>query len=183
MPNMKLNPKIREIEYGKSRLNQLTIYPLSLNDQFSVAEIISEVVARLETTASGSDIAAFNAFVSVVQVHAQKVLEIVTDLETPAVIQIMDEITNDQFLEFIEAVWEANYETTLKNGQSLFKKIQSQFQVPSQTSLKRSSPTSLNTIPNTPSTTSSPIVSDKEDLPLAKSKSSTKDQGKEGTQN
>lgn len=179
--NLKLNPKIRTIDYGKSEFKKLTLYPLSINDQFSVADLIGEVVSRLDEAQSGSDIATFTAFVSVIQSNAQKVLEIVTDLDTPTVVEVMNQLTNDQFLEFIEAVWEANYEIPLKNGRSLFKKIQSQLQVPQPTSLKRSLPTSSKDIPNTPSTISSVTVSDKEDLPSVKSKSFTKNQGKDET--
>ena len=162
----RMNPKVVEVEYGKREIKTLTLYPLSLKDQFQVTDIICEVIQGMGNL-SGEDglneVGLFSSFLENIGKNAPKVIRIVADITEEEADAVFDKITNDQFVLFAEKVWEVNFENALKNAKSLFERIKSQ--TSKQTTSKRSSQESLSVIPNTPSATSLENLSEKVELP------------------
>jgi hypothetical protein len=179
MIESKLNPKIREIEYGKREIQVLPMYPLSMADQFKVADLIGNVLQTMDSFAQGvDDMSLFVSFVKEIEKNLTKIISLVADVGMEEAETITNKMTNDQFIIFAEIIWSVNYETSLKNGKSLIEKIRQHWRpiqtepFPEEPSM-RLSPQSLNTMDNTDSIISLNSPIEKEDLPLDKSKPST----------
>jgi hypothetical protein len=175
MLESKLNPKIREIEYGKRELQTLPMYPLSMADQFKVADLIANILQSLDTFSQGnaSESQFFVAFVKEIEKNIELIITLVCDMELQEAKEVTNKMTNDQFLEFADIIWTVNYETSLKNGKSLIEKVKQHWKpiqtepIPEVPSM-RLSPQSLNTIANTDLNTSLDSVIEREDLPSDK---------------
>ena len=156
----RMNPKVVEVEYGKRELKKLTLYPLSLKDQFQVTDIISKVIQGLGNLPQDgtSEVAIFSSFLEQIGENANKVISIVADISNEEAEVVFNVITNDQFVFFAEKVWEVNFESALKNAKNLFERIKKQMKPET---LKRSSQESSNVIPITPSQTSLENLSEK----------------------
>jgi len=155
--NQKLNPQITSIEIGIRNLRKVTIYPLSIGDQFSVDEVIVKALSGFEVdTASEGQIIQF--VFTVIKGNLAKIIEFVTDKEEVGGGDLLKDITNDQMLAIISIIYKVNYESQIKNAQSLFSQIQQQFQ------LERQSPQSVNDTEDTDLSTSTDSDSIKEEL-------------------
>lgn len=171
----KLNPKITEFEYGKRELKSLTVYPLSLSDQFKITDLFARVIQSLPNMSAGTinEIEIFTAFLQEVEKEAHTLIQIVCDVDMEQAGLILDQMTNDQFTEFVDKLWEANYSDALKNAKSLFEKVKNHFTPTQPETSKRSLQQSLNDTPSTLSTNSLDSATIKEVLPPDKSESST----------
>lgn len=176
MIESKLNPKIREMEYGKREIQILPMYPLSMADQFKVADLIGNVLQTMDNFSQGvDDMSLFVSFVKEIEKNLTKIISLVADVGMEDAEAITNKMTNDQFIIFSELVWTVNYETSLKNGKSLIEKIRQHWRpiqtepFPEEPSM-RLSQQSLNTMDNTDSIISLDIPIDKEDSPSDKFK-------------
>lgn len=135
----KLNPQITTVEVGVKSLREVTIFPLSLADQTKTARILAkafqEVMEKLssfgeedeisegESLASMakqlSDIDVMEFIASAIQDNLEIILGLVVD-ENEKI--LMEELTNEQFYQLVEIIYEVNYENTSKNFIALVKR-------------------------------------------------------------
>jgi hypothetical protein len=140
-----LNPQITEIEIGVKTLRKVSIYPLSLADQGKMARTLSTVfqgvmeslshlseepeesdgsVGTIEKVASqlaNLDIA--ESIVNIIQENLEAVLKlVVADGEQIST----EELTNEQFYNLVEIIYEVNYEKTSKNFLALIKRARNE---------------------------------------------------------
>lgn len=179
MLESRLNPKIREIEFGKRELQTLRMYPLSMADQFKVADIIGNVLQSLDGLGNIQDeMSVFISFVKEIENNLTKIVSLVADVGMEDAQLVTTKMTNDQFLEFAEIVWSVNFENALKNGKSLIEKIRQQWRpiqtepIPNELSMRSLQQYSKDIV-NSDSIISLDSVIDKEDSPSIKSESST----------
>jgi hypothetical protein len=128
----KLNPDIREIEVGRKRLYNLTVYPLAFGQQFEISEVISKAITGFYQEGGGDqpDIAVVTFLVSIIQDNAGKVLEFVTDpdevkeiLKETGEKNLLNVISNKQVVTIAETIYEDNFETVSKKVVDLFRKM------------------------------------------------------------
>jgi hypothetical protein len=146
-----LNPDIKEIKYGKKKLTSLTIYPLSIGDQFKFTDLVTELVKSLmeaKNLGNTSDYAFMTASIKVIQNNVVNIFPMITDKTPPESEEIINELTNSQFMDIVEIIWTVNYEPSIKKGKSLYEKGKSLFR------LKNLSPDSSNPTLSTDSKTS-----------------------------
>ena len=146
-----LNPDIREITYGKKQLQKLTLYPLSVGDQFKVTDIVSGCIQKLiEGQKSGmlSDYLFMTTIMEMIEANIGKILVLISDITEEESKVVISQLTNTQLIEIIESIWLVDYEPMLKKGKSLFDRGRSVF------NLKKSLPDSSNTFPSIGSKTS-----------------------------
>ena len=153
-----INPDIKEIIYGKKELKTLSIYPLSVGDQFTLTDIITEVAIQLidaKNKGTQNDYSFMASVLEIIQEKIGKVLSLVADVSEEEAANIIKNLTNNQLMEIIDIVWTVNYEESLKKGQSLLEKGKSVF------SSRKSLQDSSNGIHNIGSNTSTEEVSEK----------------------
>ena len=141
----RLNPDIREMTYGKRELKELTLYPLSIGDQFKVTDIVTGVVQRLVTGAKTdqlTDLVFMTAVMNALEENIGKILTLVTDISEEKALETINDITNSQLMDIVESIWIVDYEPALKKGKNLFERGKSVFD------LKRSLQSSSNAIPS-----------------------------------
>lgn len=121
MTDQNLNPDIREVHVGVKTLRKTHVYPLSLHDQEQLTGIVVGFVN------SFSDIN-FN------DISNEKALELIKDFIKDNLFKIMEfvieekerptliELTNNQFYQIVNDIFEVNYEGLIKNFQDLFKR-------------------------------------------------------------
>jgi hypothetical protein len=126
----RLNPDIRVITYGKKELKELTLYPLSIGDQFKVTDMITSVVQQL---VSGSregqlnDLVFMTAVMQALETNLGKILSLIADIPEDESKEIVNTLTNTQLLDIVESVWAVDYEPALKKGKNLFERGKSVF--------------------------------------------------------
>jgi hypothetical protein len=126
----RLNPDIRIITYGKRELKDLTLYPLSIGDQFKVTDMITLVVQNLVAGAREgqlSDVVFMTAVMNALETNLGKILTLISDIPETEAAEVINELTNTQFLDIIESVWAVDYEPALKKGKNLFERGKSVF--------------------------------------------------------
>lgn len=141
-----LNPDIRTIQYGKKELHELTLYPLSIGDQFKVTDMVTTVVQDLvKGTKEGqlNDMVFMTSAMNALEKNLAKVLSLIADIPETESADIINKLTNTQLLTIIESVWAVDYEPALKKGKNLFERGRSVFDS------KRLSPSSSSASPST----------------------------------
>ncbi len=142
----RINPDIRNITYGKKELKELTLYPLSIGDQFKVTDVITSVVQKLVAGTKENQLDDFvfmSAIINALEDNLGKVLELIADISEDEVKNILQDITNSQLVDIVESVWSVDYEPALKKGKSLFERGKSVFDL--KRSLQNSSSATHNT--------------------------------------
>lgn len=158
----KLNPQIAEVPIGVRELKPLTIYPLSMADQLEMADLVQETINAFFSGDDQSDMAFATFMVTVIKENLPKILKLITDATTePKIKALMREITNDQAVAIGEVVYRANFETLLKNVNSLLDRVNAA------SPARRPSPPSLNDTADIVSKTSLEEVSETEAVPQA----------------
>lgn len=112
-----LNPKIREVQIGTRTLRPLTIYPLSMSNQFDLTEI---VVATIIKFSDAEKEALIVEMIAMIKENLKKILSYISD-EKPE--DIFSELTNAQALEIATVIYQVNYESEIKNVQDLIKEV------------------------------------------------------------
>jgi len=117
-----LNPEIREVYVGVRHLRKVHIYPLSISDQEQLTNLIVTFADKFQNV-DWNKIAndeALEVLKKIITDNLNKILEFVTDDdERPK----LDEMTNNQFYEIINAIFEVNYEGLVKNMKDLFSRM------------------------------------------------------------
>jgi hypothetical protein len=155
-----INPDVKIIYYGKKELKEMTLYPLSVGDQFTVTDIITKVIQQVVTAqnlANANDYSFMLATIQVVKDNINKVLSLITDLDNEQAEKAIGDLTNTQLLDIAEIVWSVNYEPSLKKGQSLLERGRKVL------NLNKSSQSSSSSTLNTDLNTSISEVTEKEE--------------------
>lgn len=134
-----LNPQIQTLDIGKKELRKITVYPLSLKDQLSLPETISESFIKLlgnyddlvtkgkdqlsekEEQTTAKDLAIINDMTDIVAENLDAILALVTDEEKPV---SSSEITNLQLSELVEIIFSVNYESAVGKVKSVVARAQ-----------------------------------------------------------
>ena len=117
-----LNPQIREISVGTKELKKVTIYPLSMADQFKLTDAVVDAFRQFSVIdpTQLNDAAIVATMVTMIEENLQDLFKLLLAEDE----QIsFDELTNIQFTEIVEIVYEINYETSIKKFQDLISKI------------------------------------------------------------
>ena len=121
-----LNPQIVEVEVGLRSLRKLTLYPLSVTDQFKMSDLIMKALQKFFLKGDQEDVA-FVAFVlDLIRKNIVKVLEFICDEERPS--SLLDDMSNLQLSEVVKTIYEVNYEKPGKNVESLVDQVKNLFQ-------------------------------------------------------
>lgn len=115
-------------QYGRKNERSLTLYPMSMADQLKVtdvlAAVINTVVATSRRVAEGdaADVEFLKAVAGAVRDNFTRVAAIISnvDEEDPAIKDLPNHVTNMQFMDFVNYVWETNYGSVRKNFDNLF---------------------------------------------------------------
>ena len=122
----KINPQIADLKIGIRNLRTIKIYPLSLGDQLEMTDLITETVqeffASREKIENQEDMEFVQFFVKILRENLGKILNLIADED------VLKDLTNLQAVELADLIYEMNYADSIKNAQSLFKKIQPMFQ-------------------------------------------------------
>jgi hypothetical protein len=125
----KLNPQITDTEIGVRELRKITIYPLSMADQLKMTDLITEALQKFFESSSSfeeteTDIEFVNFIVGLIRENLGEILGLATD-EVGA--DLLKDLTNVQASEIAEIIFTVNYETVIKNCQSLIGKVKELF--------------------------------------------------------
>lgn len=167
-----INPSIQTMKYGKKESKELQIYPLSLGDEAKMTTAIADFFIKIRKSASDgvTDFNYIPIFMESVKENIDVVVKLACCFENGEEVEVVNNMTNAQFVEFCNIVWETSFEEAVKNGQNLVNKVKKVLP------LTRLQQGSSETTPNTPSTTSSTEASKEEELQAVKSLSSTSSQ-------
>jgi hypothetical protein len=149
-----LNPQIKEAVIGIRKLRKIKIYPLSIADQSKLTNNISSAIFEVQSVRDEDNIKILSVIKDTISDNIGKIMTFISDENE----EVLTDITNDQLLDIIEIVFEANYASLEKKTKDLLKKLAKVF-LPAQLS-----PVSLDTIPNTDLKMSSVSPIEKEDL-------------------
>ena len=116
-----LNPSITDTMIGIRELKKITIYPLSLADEFKMTELIATVVSEVASAQEGEDGVLLLKIITAVKNNIKELLQYVLEMGTP-VDEILHDITNDQVMDIATIIFEVNYANSIKNFKDLIKK-------------------------------------------------------------
>jgi len=121
MSDSNLNPSITDTMIGIRELKKITIYPLSLADEFKMTELIATVVSEVASADDSEDGVLLLKIITAVKNNIKELLQYVLEPGTP-VDEILHDITNDQVMEIATIIFEVNYANSIKNFKDLIKK-------------------------------------------------------------
>lgn len=122
----KLNPQITETEVGVRNLRNITIYPLSMADQFKMTDLITDSMnAFFGRDEEQGDIEFVNFLVGLVRKNIGHILTMVTDEKKGE--ELLKDLTNAQAAGIAEIIYNVNYDVIAKNFKSLFDKVKNLF--------------------------------------------------------
>lgn len=107
-----LNPQIKEIEVGIRNLRNIKIYPLSVRDQLKAKEIIKSALDTLFSVSQErtvDDMVFISFIVDTVTKHIEDIVPLVTDCKITEEDDLLSDITNKQFTQLVEIVYEENF--------------------------------------------------------------------------
>lgn len=136
-----LQPKIEKQIIGVRKLREITIFPMSVQDQLEMTDVITEAIQGIVSTGvdfqSINDIAVVGVLVKVVRDNATKMLSLITDQaelrggvskdattkKKKKKFTVLSELTNEQLTEIADKIWTMNYEGPLKNWKGLIDRV------------------------------------------------------------
>ena len=158
-----LNPQVMDVQIGIHDLRTIKLYPLSVGDQMKMTSLLGETIASFVASKEAKDeVRMIGFFIKIVNSNLARFLGLATCEEPegdkyPKAEVLLCDITNLQASNIAEAIYVMNYETSIKNFQSLFEKVKKLF--PSERSLQQSAKDTLTDLE-----TSLESPSEKEDL-------------------
>jgi len=121
-----LNPQIQSLEIGVKALRTVTLYPLSMADQFKLSEIVTEAVERYDDAENVSEVEIFKIIMLAIQENLIIILDLITE-EGESI--SLNELTNTQFAEICEIIYDVNFDSATGKFKSLFNKTKKAFQL------------------------------------------------------
>ena len=127
----KANPRIRYVEVGIKQVRKIKLYPLSIQDQMTLSDLVTEAffaffLTEDESRKEKTDAEILSFAIETVKINLGLILDLVTDPESEVSLK---EIDNAQGSQIALAIVEMNYsnEETVKNVKSLFEKVKGLF--------------------------------------------------------
>lgn len=126
---MGLNPQITKVEIGTKETREITIYPLSMRDQFNMTDTVVEAVMQFANVDTGAlaDEEIIKNMVTLIEENIEKLLVLVLDQDEAVT---LEDMTNDQFTLICETIYTTNYEGSIKKLQDLVGKIKTRMRLP-----------------------------------------------------
>ena len=121
---MGLNPEITELTIGTRNLRKITIYPLSMADQFKVTDLIAGVISEAMVSKELDDTAFAILAITMIKENIGKIIEYATDENGE---EILKELSNKDVVAIADILWQVNYESLSKNFKSLVERVKGQF--------------------------------------------------------
>lgn len=117
-----LNPQIKKISVGTRELREVTVYPLSMHDQFKMTDTIVDTFKQFSEVdlKDMADTDIVSSMISLVEENLTAILKLVIDGEENVK---FTELTNDQFSDLVTIIFEVNYESSIKKFQTLISKV------------------------------------------------------------
>ena len=120
----KLNPQIKTVEVGVRSLKEVTLYPLSLADQFKASDLVVQIAKQFMGIESLSqrtegDVEFIEHILDLIKNNAENIFALIADEGA----LVMDDLTNDQLVEIATIVYEVNYKSASKKLKGLFKNL------------------------------------------------------------
>lgn len=117
-----LKNDIRKVTIGIKEPRDITIYPLSLQDQLDLLDRISEYTQTFKDS-DFSDITNEQAIEFLKAVLIENLTLILSYVTTEKDRPELRELTNNQFYTLVEIIYEVNFEGVLKNSKNLFQRM------------------------------------------------------------
>lgn len=122
---MSLNPRIKTISLGIHEINEYTIYPLSMADEFKLIDRITNAAAVLAGVSDADDVTLVGTGLGLIKENIEPIIELVTKEDNRPTLADID---NVQFTELVDLIYDVNFGSAVKNAQSLIEKIKNLFQ-------------------------------------------------------
>jgi hypothetical protein len=121
---MALNPKSMKMDIGVRTQRQIVIYPLSMADELKFTSTVSDAYSTFSQLQEEKDselqIAQF--IVSAIQENLTSIMVMICEEEVT-----LDQITNEQFADICELIYDMNFAGALGKFISLWTKIKKSF--------------------------------------------------------
>jgi hypothetical protein len=145
----KLNPYIADAIIGVRNMRTIKLYPLSMADQITFTDLITEALQGFTQKGDMEDIAFVGFLVELIKDNLDRLLKLVAAGESG---DLLSDITNIQAVAIAEVIYDVNYGEAIKNAKSLIVKAKNLFQSvrPSQPSLSDTTATVLKTSSENP---------------------------------
>ena len=128
-----LNPQITEVEIGVRDLRKIKLYPLAVGCQMKMTALMASTISGfLVTKESQDEVAMVGFFVKTINENLAKFMALAIgekekDGKFPETEKMLEDTTNLQASEIAKVIYEVNYETSIKNFQSLFEQMRKLF--------------------------------------------------------
>lgn len=113
---------IRKVTIGIKEPRDITVYPLSLQDQLDLLDKISEYVNSFGEGIDFNAVANDQAIYFLRNLLIENLTLILSYITTEKDRPDLSELTNNQFYTLVETVYEVNFEGVLKNSKDLFQR-------------------------------------------------------------
>lgn len=154
-----MNPRVREVEIGIRALRKVQIYPLSLSDQFTLNDLVTEGISLCIGDKFTPETA--SKLVDLVRTKLPKMFKMLIPDEKPE--KLLKELDNYQLATIAEIVFNDNYGDPVKKLASLFSKPKTE---QTESALERLTQLSAGTTPATESSTSPDSATKKVESPV-----------------
>lgn len=120
---VRLNPQIKDVEIGIRNLRSIKIYPLSVSDQLTATNLVTSALQVFMTNkdVKNNDLLFVAFMLEQIRTNASEILKMVLD-ETESPEAVLKEMSNEQMMVIVRAIYEVNYESLSKNVKSLLEK-------------------------------------------------------------
>lgn len=120
---VRLNPQIKDVEIGIRNLRSIKIYPLSVSDQLTATNLVTSALQVFMTNkdVKNNDLLFVAFMLEQIRTNASEILKMVLD-ETESPEAVLKEMSNEQMMVIVKAIYEVNYESLSKNVKSLLEK-------------------------------------------------------------
>lgn len=129
-----LNPQITEVTIGIRSLRKIKLYPLSVGDQMKMTALMASTISGFLVTKEAKDETAMvGFFVQIINENLARFVALAIgekedgEGKFPETDKMLEDTTNVQASEIAKVIYEVNYETSVKNFQSLFEQMKKLF--------------------------------------------------------
>ena len=81
-----LNPQITDVEIGIRSLRKITVYPLSVSDQFKMSDLITKALQKFFLREDQDDVAFIAFLLGLIKKNLVSILELICDERNPGVL-------------------------------------------------------------------------------------------------
>ncbi|MFZ3044706.1 MAG: hypothetical protein WA151_02230 [Desulfatirhabdiaceae bacterium] len=118
-----LGPKPEKVTIGIREYEDLEIWPLSMADQLEIGSVIDAAIATIIEEASDT-ITLVMSVRKIIENNLHTILQMVSDFDTePKAKKALKKITNDQFVQICEKIYQMNFERISKNVKSFLGEV------------------------------------------------------------